>query len=88
MARLPLAVATMEVGMLAAVVLSAAVAVGLTQTGVATVVLALGMEAAVVTVVLALTMEAAVVTAELVAKLMRRQLHRFASLLPCVCNPM
>jgi len=49
--RLPLVVAvtTMEVAMPTAVVLSAAGTVGLTQTGVAAVVLALRMEAAVVT---------------------------------------
>ena len=51
MTRLPLVVAvtTMEVAMPTAVVLSAAGTVGLTQTGVAAVVLALRMEAAVVT---------------------------------------
>lgn len=51
MTRLPLVVAvtTMEVAMPAAVVLSAAGTVGLTQVGVAAVVLALRMEAAVVT---------------------------------------
>ena len=63
----------MKVGMPVAVVLSAAGTVGLTQTGVTA-------------VVLALRMEAVVVTADLVMELMSRQLHRSASLLPCVCN--
>ena len=60
----------MDLGMPMAVVQSAAGTVGLTQTvGVA--------------VVLALRMEAVAVTAELVAELIRRQLHRSAPLLSC-----